>query len=105
MPVGADVQTNETGTHFRVWAPQHRVVRVALDRRRERVALTEEENGYFSGLVPAIAAGVRYKYELDGGEAYPDPASRYQPSGHMVGRKSWIQTLFHGRIARGPELD
>ncbi|MGI9070551.1 MAG: malto-oligosyltrehalose trehalohydrolase [Bryobacteraceae bacterium] len=81
MPVGAEVQTNGIGTHFRVWAPQHRSVRVEFDRRRERVGLADEQNGYFSGLVPDIPAGVRYKYELDGGEAYPDPASRYQPTG------------------------
>lgn len=81
MPVGAEVQTNGSGTHFRVWAPQHRCIKVVLDGRRERIALANEENGYFSGLAPGIAAGARYKYEVDGGEAYPDPASRYQPTG------------------------
>jgi maltooligosyltrehalose trehalohydrolase len=81
LPVGAEALSDGTGTHFRVWAPQHRSVRVAFETRREPVALADDANGYFSGVVPDVTAGVRYKYELDGGGAYPDPASRYQPTG------------------------
>lgn len=43
--------------------------------------LQPEEGGYFCGLVPDAAAGTLYRYRLDGGEAYPDPASRFQPEG------------------------
>jgi maltooligosyltrehalose trehalohydrolase len=81
MPVGAEIQNNGLGTHFRVWAPQHSSVSVTFEDGRERARLTSEEGGYFSDFVAGIAPGARYKYELDGGEAYPDPASRYQPTG------------------------
>lgn len=38
--------------------------------------------GYFSGWVEALAEGDLYSFRIDGGETlYPDPASRYQPSG------------------------
>lgn len=81
MPVGAEALSDGIETHFRVWAPQHQSVKVTFDEEHELVALTNEQNGYYSGFVPGIPAGTRYKYELDGGEAYPDPASRYQPGG------------------------
>ena len=43
--------------------------------------LTPEGNGYFSGYVANVGVGTRYRFRLDGGAAYPDPASRYQPEG------------------------
>lgn len=81
LPAGAEVQADGSGTHFRVWAPQHRSVEVVFEQGRAGARLADEENGYFSGLVANVSAGMRYKYGLDGGEAYPDPASRYQPTG------------------------
>ncbi len=66
---------------FRVWAPQRKSIQVTFEESGAPIALAAEENGYFSGLADGIPAGTRYKYALDGGEAYPDPASRYQPSG------------------------
>ena len=47
----------------------------------QALALTPEENGYFSGLAPGAREGSRYKFRLDGGSSFPDPASRYQPDG------------------------
>ena len=47
----------------------------------QSVPLQAEASGYFSGLAPNARAGSRYKYKLDGGEASPDPASRFQPDG------------------------
>ncbi len=69
------------GTHFRVWAPLARRVEVVLTKSGARHALSAEENGYFAGLIADARAGDRYRFSLDGGEAYPDPASRYQPEG------------------------
>lgn len=43
-----------------------------------RVAL---ERGVWEALVPGIAAGARYGFRVDGGEARPDPVSRSQPEG------------------------
>ncbi|MBA4157122.1 MAG: malto-oligosyltrehalose trehalohydrolase [Gemmatimonadetes bacterium] len=45
------------------------------------VSLEEEGGGYFSGFVKGVGAGGRYKYRLDGGDTFPDPASRCQPDG------------------------
>ncbi len=81
LPVGAELQPDSSGTHFRVWAPEHSCLSVVFEDGRAAVPLLAEGNGYFSGLAATAAAGVRYKYQVDRNEAYPDPASRYQPSG------------------------
>jgi maltooligosyltrehalose trehalohydrolase len=55
-----------------------------LGARPLAVALAPEAEapGYFSALVTAAGAGTLYRYRLDGGPAlYPDPVSRFQPSG------------------------
>jgi maltooligosyltrehalose trehalohydrolase len=62
-----------------VWAP--RADRVEVEIGDERVSLDGEPGGYRSGRVPAIGAGTRYAFRLDGGPPYPDPASRFQPDG------------------------
>lgn len=74
------VVTDE-GTAFRVWAPKRAKVEVLLNRGAgvERHALVGK-NGVFSGTFEA-PAGTRYRFELDGGEAFPDPCSRWQPEG------------------------
>jgi maltooligosyltrehalose trehalohydrolase len=65
-----------------VWAPKRRRVEVLWEGQRERpVELAAEGGGYFAGTAPAAQAGMRYRYRLDGGDAYPDPASRFQPEG------------------------
>jgi maltooligosyltrehalose trehalohydrolase len=69
------------GTRFRVWAPKAREVEVVLTNRASRHGLKAEEAGYFSSIVPNARAGDRYRFSLDGGEPFPDPASRYQPEG------------------------
>jgi maltooligosyltrehalose trehalohydrolase len=81
MPAGAEVVS--AGVHFRVWAPEHKAVEVILyqgDSERP-YPLHRENTGYFSALVRDAAAGARYKFRLDSGNAYPDPASRFQPDG------------------------
>ncbi|MBV8673459.1 MAG: malto-oligosyltrehalose trehalohydrolase [Acidobacteriaceae bacterium] len=69
------------GTHFRVWAPVASHVDVLLVETGTRHPLTPEDSGYFSGLVRQARAGNLYRFSLDGGEAFPDPASRFQPQG------------------------
>ncbi|MBV9304456.1 MAG: malto-oligosyltrehalose trehalohydrolase [Acidobacteriaceae bacterium] len=80
-PVGAEVEAERGGAHFRVWAPQHRIVKVVFEGRSAKRDLDNEGNGYFSGFIAGAGPGSRYKFELEAGEAYPDPASRYQPKG------------------------
>ena len=69
----------EGGVHFRVWAPSRKDIAAVVDGRD--VPLEREDGGYFSGLVREAAAGTLYKLRVDGGEAFPDPASRFQPQG------------------------
>ena len=91
LPVGAEV-CPAGGVHFRVWASCRQRVEVVLEGGVKEtpgalplaVALAPEAEapGYFSALVTAAGAGTLYRYRLDGGPAlYPDPASRFQPSG------------------------
>ena len=63
-----------------MWAPERKSVEVVFEDQRPPIRLTAEGNGYFSGLVEKAGSGIRYKYAL-GGETYPDPASRFQPTG------------------------
>ncbi len=76
-PVGAE--PTPQGTHFRVWAPDHARVAVALEGQAP-LAMEAEGNGYWRLLAPSAKAGDRYRIELDGA-AFPDPASRRQPEG------------------------
>ncbi len=76
--IGAEVV--DGGVHFRVWAPARKKAAVVIDGRDH--PLEREASGHFSGLVAGAHAGTRYRLRLDDeSEAYPDPASRYQPEG------------------------
>jgi maltooligosyltrehalose trehalohydrolase len=79
LPVGAEVLP-QGWVHFRVWAPKRQRVEVVFDGAGDPLALTAEEDGYFSGVCERCD-GVRYRYRLDGEQVCPDPASRYQPEG------------------------
>ncbi len=85
LPVGAEVLP-DGGVHFRVWAPRRKKVEVIIESLKPTAStqafeLNEEANGYFSGVVEQAGEGALYRYRLDGGDAFPDPASRYQPEG------------------------
>jgi maltooligosyltrehalose trehalohydrolase len=69
--------------HFRVWAPQRRDVAVRLEPDGALYPLRREERGYHSGCVSAAGPGTLYRLQLDGGDAYPDPTSRFQPHGPL----------------------
>src|SRR6185436_3274434 len=81
LPFGANLR--DGGVEFRVWAPAHDAVDVVLyGPAAEAVRpLRPVGAGWFAGEVEAIGAGARYRYRLDGGDAFPDPASRAQPDG------------------------
>jgi len=80
LPVGAEVLPSG-GVSFRVWAPNHRRLQVAVEGGSE-VDLKPEGQGYFSGTVTSAAAGDLYRCRIDDKEElYPDPASRFQPEG------------------------
>jgi maltooligosyltrehalose trehalohydrolase len=69
------------GTKFRVWAPSARSVDLVLEAATTRAVPMEKEPGGFFSLTTHDEAGTRYRYRLDGGVAYPDPCSRFQPEG------------------------
>lgn len=71
------------GVRFRVWAANAASVAVRLESggTTADVPLAAEGGGFFTAHVPGVGAGARYRYVIDGGAAYPDPASRSQPDG------------------------
>jgi maltooligosyltrehalose trehalohydrolase len=81
LTFGANVVAD--GVEFRVWAPASEQVDVVLyGPDAERVEpLAAEGEGWWSALVPGAGAGTRYKFRLEEGDAFPDPASRSQPDG------------------------
>lgn len=81
MSVGAQLTIGDDGPRFRVWAPERKSIKVVFEDNRSPISLQPEPGDYFSGCAQGARAGARYKYELDGKETYPDPASRFQPSG------------------------
>jgi maltooligosyltrehalose trehalohydrolase len=70
------------GIEFSVWALNAGTVSVEIDhadRTTSSATMESEGEGRFSVTVPSAKVGDRYRYRLDGGEAYPDPYSRFQP--------------------------
>jgi maltooligosyltrehalose trehalohydrolase len=128
LPVGAEAQPGG-GVHFRVWAPARQQVEVLIEAAPSAaaapagaatpaggstpallglLALDAEPGGYFSGLMTEAAGGDLYRFRLDGGESYPDPASRFQPGGphgpsQVVDPAAyrWADDQWHGAAERG----
>jgi len=68
------------GVHFRVWAPRRKKVELVLESGATS-ELEREQSGHFSGMVRDAREASRYRFRLDGGSMFPDPASRRQPEG------------------------
>ena len=81
LPLGATVRRD--GVAFAVWAPRAETVAVELSGTKKSSvhALTRDRDGTFTGTIPSIGAGARYKYQLDGESSFPDPYARFQPDG------------------------
>ena len=78
--VGAEVTSG--GTHFRVWAPKRSRLAVVAGEDDRELSLEKDAAGYFSGFFRDLPAGSRYQFRVDDDpKLYPDPASRFQPSG------------------------
>lgn len=86
-PIGVEIVHEADGSalaHARVWAPGHRSVELVIEDDSTGDSdspLSAEGNGYFSGYTANATVGTRYRFRLDGGGAFPDPASRFQPDG------------------------
>ena len=81
IALGAEYIPEENGTYFRVWAPEKKSIFVVFEDGRSPAEMSPEANGYFEVLALGARPGDLYKFQVDGGEAYPDPASRFQPNG------------------------
>jgi len=82
-PIGVELGPDGSA-HARVWAPARRAVELVADgdgTLEITRPLDAEDDGYFSAFVDGVKAGTRYRFRLDGGSAFPDPASRFQPDG------------------------
>ncbi|MEO8744412.1 MAG: malto-oligosyltrehalose trehalohydrolase [Candidatus Dormiibacterota bacterium] len=70
-------------THtFRVWAPNHGRVDAVADGRR--IPMNRVDHGWWEAFDAAAAAGSRYGFSLDCGDARPDPRSPSQPGGVLA---------------------
>jgi maltooligosyltrehalose trehalohydrolase len=80
--LGATV-LDDGGVYFCVWAPKASEVAVELSGPTGPTyhRLQPQGEGFYAGRVAETRAGARYRFQLDGGAALPDPASRSQPDG------------------------
>ncbi|HZQ62588.1 MAG TPA: malto-oligosyltrehalose trehalohydrolase [Casimicrobiaceae bacterium] len=105
MPFGAEA-TEDGRTRFRLWAPRANAVDIALERdgAKRTHAMRATDGGLFEAVVDDAPAGTRYAFRIDGRDAVPDPASRWNPEdvhGPSVvvdpGEYSWQDGAWHGR--------
>jgi maltooligosyltrehalose trehalohydrolase len=105
-PIGVELGPDGSA-HARVWAPGRETVELVVDGdgpwRAGASSLGREETGYFSGPLNGVSDGTRYRFRLDGRDAFPDPASRYQPEGPHgpsqvvdAGRYAWSDDAWRG---------
>jgi len=92
-------------TRFRFWAPSCKSVQVVVENGPAQGAhrMTPAANGWFEATVET-GAGTLYRYQLDGGQKVPDPASRFQPQdvhgpSEVIDPRAyrWEHTDWHGR--------
>ncbi len=71
------------GVRFRVWAPAASELSLVIQDGAAAGTYRppRDADGVFDLMVERAAAGDRYSYSIDGSEARPDPASRFQPDG------------------------
>lgn len=80
LGLGASVEAE--GVRFTVWAPLAKSLSVTLESEGGRlIPLARGEGDLFTAFAPGLRAGADYRFLLDGSDALPDPASRWQPRG------------------------
>ena len=108
FPIGAE-RVGEGAFSFRVWAPKASLVELVIESgpgAGHILPLEAEADGYHNITTDAAGAGSIYRYRLDRGALYPDPASRYQPQGPHGPSMVIDATAFEWRDHdwRGPDL-
>jgi maltooligosyltrehalose trehalohydrolase len=115
-PIGAEV-LERGGVDFRVWAPECEKAVLQLSRGGQfgagettEFAMAREPEGYWRVTVKEAAPGMFYKFKLRA-EAFPDPASRFQPEGphgpsQIIDPKgfAWTDQAWRGVTQRGQVL-
>lgn len=78
MPFGAECLEDGT-VRFRLWAPKARGVSVHLTESNQIFPVARMEASWFELITPKAFPGSKYRFQIDGGQEVPDPASRFQP--------------------------
>ena len=80
MPFGAE-PCGQDRTRFRLWGPKADKVDVCLieDSREICLPMTPANGGWFELCTDRARPGTHYKFQINGGQKVPDPASRFQP--------------------------
>jgi maltooligosyltrehalose trehalohydrolase len=66
---------------FRIWAPKAKSLHLLIDGQSQPIAMNRQNNGYWSNRIEDISPGMRYRYQINDAESFPDPASLSQPDG------------------------
>ncbi len=66
---------------FNVWAPKAKKITLVLEDKKEEIPLEKKEPGYWHLNYDKISPGSLYRYRINDGESFPDPASLSQPEG------------------------
>ena len=67
------------GVRFRLWAPLHAQIAVALEDLGQVVPMRSTGEGWHEVVCKEARAGTLYRFLLPDGTRVPDPASRFQP--------------------------
>ena len=76
--IGATIDDNGSAV-FRVWSPLSDSLQVILETG-EKIKMNNDGE-YWTASIQNPAKEIRYKYLVNGKEAFPDPVSVYQPQG------------------------
>ncbi len=88
MRIGALYQGNGNCL-FRVFAPEAERLSIEFPKRGEIRPLSKNARGYWEARWEDIPPGTLYKYRINEGASYPDPASFYQPEGVPGASQVW----------------
>ena len=78
MPFGAECR-EDGSIRFRLWAPVAQRVDLCVERTSTTLALTTAGDGWFELITHQAGSGDCYRFQIDGRQRVPDPASRFQP--------------------------
>ncbi len=79
MPFGAEWIASDQAVRFRLWAPQARSVQLRLVDSNQSINMAGVDEGWFETATGQARPGSQYQFLIEGQQAVPDPASRYQP--------------------------